>query len=184
VISDSSPWKAELVSFAAAINRRARQKRWTERTGFLVERDIMLGAYAIRKLLDAPGKVSDEARSAQVGIVRHSLTGPPPDYWSVYELWEHYDLENGVPQAISLREFCNQIIHSFGWFMNGDLAGKILEGVFVCSDRESLRSVVYIPIGEVVAAFERIGLDDVVYVEMRRGPDGRRRVVKASSQFQ
>jgi hypothetical protein len=65
VISDSEPWKAELLKTADRLDRRSIQERWTDRSGFLVERDIMLGAYAIRKLLDTPAKISDEARRAK-----------------------------------------------------------------------------------------------------------------------
>ena len=38
----SIPWKHELRKMAAALERRAGMRRWTERTGFLVERDVML----------------------------------------------------------------------------------------------------------------------------------------------
>ena len=80
VITDSIPWKHELHKMATALERKARLRRWTERTGFLVERDVMLGAYAIRKLIDTPGKSSDEARSTSIGITRHQLIGVPPDF--------------------------------------------------------------------------------------------------------
>ena len=51
VISDSIPWKDELLKIADRLERRKVQRRWVERTSFLVERDIMISAYALRKLL-------------------------------------------------------------------------------------------------------------------------------------
>jgi len=88
VISDSVPWKVELLKTADSLDRRAHQKRWTERTGFLVECDIMLGAYAIRKLLDTPAKISDETRATSIQIARHPLVGDPPEFWSIDETLE------------------------------------------------------------------------------------------------
>jgi glycerol kinase len=58
MIGDSVPWKDELLKIADRLENRKTQRRWTERTGFLAERDIMVSAYAIRKLLEAR-KVSD-----------------------------------------------------------------------------------------------------------------------------
>ena len=53
MISDSFPWREELLRVAGRLEKRKAQRRWTERTMFLVERDIMISAYAIRKLKEA-----------------------------------------------------------------------------------------------------------------------------------
>jgi hypothetical protein len=53
VISDSIPWREQLLTVADTLKRRKVQRRWTERTSFLVERDIMVSAYAVRKLNEA-----------------------------------------------------------------------------------------------------------------------------------
>ncbi len=61
MIDDSIPSKDELVKVADRLEAKTEQKRWTERTGYLIEQDFMVSAYAIRKLIDAH-KVSDKLR--------------------------------------------------------------------------------------------------------------------------
>jgi hypothetical protein len=56
--------KDELARVADRLDAKTRQKRWTDRTGYLIER-VMIGAYAMRKLIDAY-KVSDSVRQRQI----------------------------------------------------------------------------------------------------------------------
>ena len=51
VIDDSIPFEDELVEVADRMDAKTKQKRWTDRTGYLIERDFMVSAYAIRKLI-------------------------------------------------------------------------------------------------------------------------------------
>jgi hypothetical protein len=58
VIADSIPWRDELLKVAERLHKRKSQRRWLERTSFLVERDVMVSAYAVRKLNEGR-KLSD-----------------------------------------------------------------------------------------------------------------------------
>jgi hypothetical protein len=110
VIGDSVPWKIELLRIAVRLERRKTQKRWTEQTTFLVERDIMVAAFAIRRLIEAH-KLSDDVTGREVVVVQHPLSGRVPDYMSYERIWQHYDLGAGTEYVLTLGEFCNQIIH-------------------------------------------------------------------------
>lgn len=70
VISDSIPWKTELLRIAGTLERRTTQRRWPDRSSFLVERDVMVAAYAIRRLNEAR-KISDELARVRVPVLRH-----------------------------------------------------------------------------------------------------------------
>lgn len=50
---DSVPWRDELLKSAVRLRRWSTQKHWTERTYFLAKRDLMMGAYSIRRLIDS-----------------------------------------------------------------------------------------------------------------------------------
>jgi hypothetical protein len=52
VVDDSALWHDELVKTAARLEARTKQTRWTGRTGYLIERDFVLSAYAMRKLVE------------------------------------------------------------------------------------------------------------------------------------
>lgn len=73
MLTSALQWKQELLRSAARLDKKATQKRWTDQTAFVVERDVMVGAYAIRKLLETPGRVSDQARKLHVPVLSHSL---------------------------------------------------------------------------------------------------------------
>lgn len=58
MIDDSIPWKDELVKVAGRLDVKMKQKRWTDRTGYLIERDLMVSAYAMRKLIDVRSRLN------------------------------------------------------------------------------------------------------------------------------
>lgn len=183
MISDSGPWKDELLLLANRLESRIRQRRWTDRTSFLAERDVMVGTYAVRKLLDTPGKVSDQVRGSAVGVhVFPMSAASPPDFWSAYKFWEHYDLESdGTAQLMSFRLLCNQVVHSLIFSLSPFPNGEGLKGFFVASDRMSRESLIFVTIPGLVTMFRAVGQDTVVQVDMRRDGTGVMRVTGASS---
>lgn len=182
MITDSIPWKQDLFSIALRLERRKSQKRWTERTSFLVERDVMVGAYIMRKLIQTPAKVSDEAKSHQIRANRHELRGKTPDFWDDHNFWDNYDMHNSTPVLLSLPKFANQVIHSLVWSISVADTGDF-DGILVASDTQSKLSLMFIPIDEMVNSFIRIANDDFVHLESRRQVDGSMKVVRASSRY-
>ncbi|WP_026460436.1 hypothetical protein [Schaalia suimastitidis] len=181
MIGDSVPWKEELLKVVDNIERRANQQRWTERTGFLVERDVMVGSFAVRKMLDTPGKISDETRQETVSVVSHRLVGQPPDLYNRFEFWTMFNVELGTKEELSLREFCNRIIHSLVFsFSAPENDIPLLDGIYVASDRSSRKSLTFISVEELLRVFRKVGDDDVVSVIMRRDAEGRMQVIRAS----
>ena len=95
MISDSVPWKIELLRIADRLEKRQTQKRWSEQSFFLAERDVMLAAYIIRKLIEAK-KLSDDVTGREVVVIQHPLSGRVPDLMSYERVWKNYDLQAGV----------------------------------------------------------------------------------------
>lgn len=181
MIDDAVPWKEALGRIAVDVERRAGQKRWTARTGFLVERDVMVASFAMRKLLDTPGKISDETKAERVQVLSHPLVGQQPDFWSRHEFWQMFDLEQGNRERISVRELCNRVVHSVVFSFNGsEKPPHRLDGIFVASDRSSKQSLTYIEVTELVRVLRNYADDDVVYMTMHRDADGRMHVTEAS----
>ncbi|PWD52051.1 hypothetical protein C8046_16765 [Serinibacter arcticus] len=146
-----------------------------------MERDVMVASFAMRKLLDAPGKISDEAQAERVQVVSHPPAGQQPDFWSRHEFWEMFDLDQGDHERISVRELCNRVIHSVVFSFNGsEEPPHRLDGIFVASDWSSRKSLTYIEVAELVRVLRIYAIDDIVYVAMQRDSDGRMQVTKAS----
>ena len=95
MIGDSVPWKIELLRIAARLERRKTQKRWTQQTTFMVERDIMVAAFAIRRLTEAH-KLSDDVTGREIVVIHYPLSGRVPDHMSYERIWQHYDLGAGT----------------------------------------------------------------------------------------
>jgi hypothetical protein len=180
MIGDSVPWKEELLRVAEVLERRTTQRRWTERTSFLVERDIMTAAYAVRKLNEAR-KISDELAAEAVVCMKHSLSGRPVDIWNRDEFYEHYDVESPESVALPLIDFCNQVIHSWIWMLSATQdPPHVFDGVYVSSDRARKHNVYFIPADNMISVFRSVGLDDIVSRRMQRDSNGDMHVVTAS----
>ncbi|MGJ0121014.1 hypothetical protein ACQ7HM_17570 [Williamsia sp. MIQD14] len=183
MISDSVPWKEDLYRVAERLDRRGSQVRWTERTAFLVERDVMFGCFAIRKLLDTPGKISDECRGESMSVLSFPLSDVAPDFWDAYDFADFFGREDEGPtrESIGLRQLCDRVIHSliFGLEHSEDPPHQF-GGVFVASDKSSKTSLTLISLAELVRVFRIVAGDEVVSLHMIRDETGHRKVVRAS----
>ncbi|MFI6779300.1 hypothetical protein [Nocardia sp. NPDC050412] len=172
MISDSIPWKDELLKIANRLEAKTMQKRWPERSGFLVERDVMLSAYAIRKLIEA-FKLSDALRDKQFPVEQFDMIGPKaPDWYTRVEFWEFYDMDNPSPHLLTLRELCNQIIHSWMWQISADEHTNLFDGFLVSSDRESRKRLFFVNATTYIERCREIGNEDVYSKEWRVRSDG------------
>jgi hypothetical protein len=122
----------------------------------------MVGAYAIRKLLETHGRMSNQAKQLQVPVLRHSLSSTKRvTWWTALHWWELYDMETYSKQNIPLRQFCNSLIHSFVFAFHPTPDDDGLAGMFVNSEHESKKWLSFIAIETFVELFRAIGNDDV-----------------------
>ena len=130
MIEDALQWKEELGAVADRLEAKTKQSRWAGRTGLLIERDFILSAYAMRKLVESTD-VSAALRDCRVPVRRYELTGPPPDS---DDIANSYDFENGRRSALSVKDLCDQILHSFAFtFFCGETA-DLFDGIYVSAD--------------------------------------------------
>jgi hypothetical protein len=142
----------------------------------------MVGCFAIRKLLDTPGRVSDECRSSAISVTIHEHVGTLPDFWNAHEIDKLYDLSNSTTQTMSIRELCNRIIHSliFMFVFGEHHRPRQMEGLFVASDTSSRSSLTFIPTSELLWMFRVVSEDEVVRLSMMRDAQGKMNVTKTS----
>jgi hypothetical protein len=91
VIDDSAAWRDELVAVADRLEAATKQKRWGDRTEFLIERDFVWSAYILRKLTET-GTAADNRRRC-IPARRYDVTATPAD-----DIADSYDLDNGRRQ--------------------------------------------------------------------------------------
>ncbi len=121
---------------AGDLRRRQSQLRWTAASYAGLERTIMLGFYAIRKLMDSFQPMLPKESRSSIELQSFPSTGKGFSelFWPTVE--EHFDLSSPKIIRLETRMVCNQVIHSYvfsPWF---DRSNR-LEGLFFCSREEA-----------------------------------------------
>lgn len=175
MISDSIPWKDDLLRIADRLEGRTTQRRWTERTSYLVERDAMIGAFSVRKLLDSH-KVSQRTAGQRFAVQQAEMTGQPADPWTAGHFFENYAIDSPVNGRIGLRDLTNQLIHSLVFF-NSATEDKPhrFDGIIVASDHSVGTRVFFVPVGSLVSAFRSVASDEPMAWKMT-WKNGRRHI--------
>jgi hypothetical protein len=131
VVDDPAPWHDELLKTAARLEARTKQTRWTDRTGYLTERDFVLSAYAMRKLVEG-GETPEGFRGRQIPVRRFELLGRRP--LSADDIADCYDFDNGRRKMLSLIELCDEILHSVVFTFYCGETEDLFDGIYVSSD--------------------------------------------------
>ncbi|MAM53249.1 MAG: hypothetical protein CMH35_00070 [Microbacterium sp.] len=177
MIGDSVPWRDELLKSSMRLRRWSTQKGWTERTYFLAERDIMMGAYSIRRLIDS-AKSSSLLPSMRIPTVRYPLVGRKPMVLDRFDPEQFYDLQKGTKTELGVGRLCNQIIHSFVFqiYLEEDATTSV---VFV-SDHDRGKHLHGIAFEILADLFDYVGREDIIDYSGTM-LDGEQTIVNASN---
>lgn len=81
---------------------------------------------------------------------------------------------------LSLREFSNQVIHSFIFTICTAQESHGFDGLLFSSDRARRESAYFVEADSILAVFRRIANDEIVKIHMARDSSGVMRVTSAS----
>lgn len=171
MINESSYWKADLLQLAQSLERRILQTRWGNKNLFVVEKEIFLGFYAIRKLVESK-KVSDSVSKCKHELMEFAYSGDP-NALVTHMRDAEYDLTSGKAVQLTTVDLCNQFIHShhFAPFLPD---GKHLVGFFFCSDRKRTSGIYLITLFDVVSIYRSVGSNYPTSMHIERLPNGKR----------
>lgn len=113
MIFESYIYKDELLKISKRMRKRLSQKRWSDHSLFLLEKDIFLGFFIIRKLIEAKTKVSDVNAEMLLDLNYYSPTGKKPTLRNHYDFNELYNLEKATQCKKKIRDVCGDLIHSY-----------------------------------------------------------------------
>jgi hypothetical protein len=155
LISDSVPWKQECLKIAAKLAKRYNQKKWSERSLFTLEKEVFLGLFSLRKLMES-NKVVDSIKNTTVELAIYPANDNPITLLNQHKFPVLYDLYAGQKEIISYWDICNQFIHSsiFAPFIP---VGKSLVGFYIASDRAKKKKLYYIQLKVLVEMLESVG---------------------------
>jgi hypothetical protein len=151
VIFNSIPWKLDLKRTASDLGKRKRQRVWRHSSYAKLEREIMVGFYAIRKLSESHRLAEDFGR-INVPVVTFPWIGKTVGYFVWPEVEKHFDLTSAKNTVCSVEFLWNQIIHTSvfsPWFTpTGELAG-----IFFASDRKKHTEVYRLELQRIIDIF-------------------------------
>ncbi|GGA21939.1 hypothetical protein [Dyella nitratireducens] len=168
MIHESCYWKLPLLEAATRLQALTGPGELGEEQLAQIERDLFISFYAIRKLLEAPAKLTDAAHALNVSLTCHP-NREPVTHRNNHKIDELYDLDVATPTTLPIRSACNQIIHSFVFTICEREHGG-LAGVFFASDRNKNSQLYFLDAAEIVKTFEHIGNDKPVSIKWSCDP--------------
>ena len=155
----------------------------------------MSGAFAARRLIGMPSKMTKGARATKAVVTRFPLRdgAKTPDTWDTLGDLEMYKISAAKDETISANDMCNLFIHSFifrmawtlenlsfieYWSLREDDARREVEpmeltGLLVASDNTSSRYLTLVSLAELVRVFQVLANDEVTLLVSRRDRQGR-----------
>jgi hypothetical protein len=163
MITDSGHWKSDLLVIGNGIKKRITPIRWTEGDFRNFEKEVMIGFYIIRKLIEAQ-KLSNALVSTKVHGYKIPNNGKKLVLLNLAQYMNHFDLSMKSKCKFDLHFISNQIIHSyiFSPFFKNDsiLLGEPLEGIHFCSEKERNKFVYELQIQTLIDLFIKVGSND------------------------
>ena len=112
MISESWYWKKPLLDMALRLRKLKAASHLTKRQLVQIERDIFIGFYSVRKLIETITKVTDATKSLKVRIAWHP-NRKPPTWRNNHRIGALYDMQKAQQETRDLVFVSGRIIHSF-----------------------------------------------------------------------
>lgn len=154
MISYDRCWKRELLRSADRIEKRFHQKRWTASSCASLEREVLIGAFSVRKLI--------ESKKCPPAILnrKSDLTLYPISKTVILNANSHFthqfQLYGGVKESLDVVKMMNQFIHSYHLSAFVPLGGSMF-GIFFASDIGKKKGLYYITVAELAGTFRAVG---------------------------
>lgn len=143
--------------------------RWNERSRAVIEENIFVSAYIIRKLLEAK-KLSFELNKLKIKAEKFSNL-KRVDHMNWHKIEELFDLTTPKKNQLRLNYLCNIIIHSF-IFMLCYNDNNSVHGFFITSDYTRNDELYLIELKDYIAFLKVIAKDGKWKSRMIRNAEG------------
>ncbi|MCE9646830.1 MAG: hypothetical protein K8S20_12590 [Chloroflexi bacterium] len=163
---DSVIWKEKLEQDVSALKNRLIQRRWSNRSIVLFERELTLIFFSIRALIEA-GKLTDRTSHKEYKFTTYPNKGEVVDDVTKYDIDEVFDLDSGTEKKLTLKLLTHQFIHAYVIFTEFSEESKVT-GVLLCSDWEKRNNLIQLPIDLAIEIIEDVIRDEIKSVHFER----------------
>ncbi|MHB8280646.1 MAG: hypothetical protein ACYDIA_23830 [Candidatus Humimicrobiaceae bacterium] len=159
MLSESYYWKTPLIQYSERLERFKKRKILTEKALAEIERNILIGFYSVRKLIETEGKITDKTKSIKINVEKYKNKNiKRTTFLNSDKIDELFELNNSTITFMKLLDICNQFIHSYILTICVDENNKF-QGVFVSSDYKKNCELYFVKIDSIISIFKNIGND-------------------------
>jgi hypothetical protein len=154
MIWESSHWKEPLLKSATWLRKIRFGENTQERTYVKIEKELFIGFYSIRKLLETV-KITDATKNKKYEIEWYKNT-EKVNHLNWHKIDKLYNLNKKNKECRDIGFICNLIIHSYVFIISGD---DTFSGVYVSSDSMKNKKLYFISIENILSIFRLVGRD-------------------------
>ncbi|GAA5142151.1 hypothetical protein GCM10023213_27580 [Prosthecobacter algae] len=154
---ESCYWKEELIRICELIRPVAKPKKWTEKLHCTVERDIMIGFFITRRMIELH-KVSDSIKNFEMQVFSIPNNGKNVTLLNRGSPDMIYDIQREIRQTKKPLYISNQFIHAYMSFVTRDKA-RNWDSILVVSDFDRNTCIWRIPIFVILELFRAVAND-------------------------
>ena len=154
---ESCYWKEELMRIARLLRPKRKPGRWTERRHCVLERELMIGFFIVRRLIEMH-KVSSETKDLALRVFSCPARGKIVHWRNAEDIDELYDLRCETRMTKKPLYMSNQFIHSYISLIARDQTGNFSD-VLIVSDFDRKHCIWRVPISEIRTLFSTAGRD-------------------------
>ena len=149
---ESRYWKEILQKTASELDRQKKPKPLTQRRCELTERDVILGFFVIRKLVEL-SRVSKLTVDFEFNVFSCPFTGRSMSPIDRHGIEKSYSLDNESAVSKKMLYVANQFIHSSLLLITVDET-RNWDSFYVVSDYDKKRFIWRIPVQQIAKAFK------------------------------
>ena len=164
---ESLYWKEELSRIAKIVRPVCKPKRWSERAVCTVERDVMIGFFIVRRMVELH-KVSSRIAKAQLDVFS-APTIKAVNEMNRFSVEENYNWDAERAEQKSVLYVCNQCIHAYLSLVCRS-TDRNWSDLLVASDYERSNVIWRIPFSTIIALFEAASTDRPMMVQAVYNP--------------
>jgi hypothetical protein len=166
MVWESEDWKLPLLKLAKRLKTLKASKDLSDNQIAQVERDVLIGFYSVRRLIETPTKLTDKTSNLFLSVRKYANV-KPVTWRNNHKLDELYDLSRSSEESRDVMFVCGRIIHSVVLAPCQSADGGLC-GVFFTSDRDKDRRLSFITIDQVISLFSEVGNDSPCHIESSR----------------
>lgn len=162
MIHESAYWKQPLLETAERLRSFQVAQELSEEQCAQIERDIFIGFYTVRKLIETVTKLTDATKSLKLQLFCYN-SKKAATLRNNHKIDEVYEFGSQRQETRDLNFVCGRIIHSFVFAPYVGNHGE-LEGILFTSDTDKTKQLYRLNITDVIELFQRVGNDDPVQI--------------------